>query len=121
MNDSEEAIAHDVARVGRMGSVPSMLRVICKNTGLGFAAVARVTEGTWTACAVQDDIQFGLKTGGQLDVNTTLCIEARAARQPAVIDHASQDPVYCNHHTPRLYNIESYISVPIVLKSGVYF
>src|ERR1700761_8343150 len=110
MNDSEEAIAHDVARVGRMGSVPSMLRVICKNTGMGFAAVARVTDGTWTACAVQDDIQFGLLPGGQLDVQTTLCREARSARQEIVIDHASQDPIYFNHHTPRIYKIESYIS-----------
>jgi signal transduction histidine kinase len=121
MNDSEEAIAHDVARVGRMGSVPSMLRVICKNTGLGFAAVARVTEGTWTACAVQDDIQFGLQPGGQLDVNTTLCSESRARRQPIVVDHASQDPQYRNHHTPRIYQIESYISVPIILSNGDYF
>jgi signal transduction histidine kinase len=121
MNDSEQAIARDVAAISRISAVPSMLRVICKNTGLGFAAVARVTEGTWTACAVQDDIHFGLKPGGQLDVNTTLCIEARAARRPIVIDHASADPVYSQHHTPRIYNIESYISVPIVLPNGEYF
>jgi signal transduction histidine kinase len=121
MNDSEEAIARDVEAISRISAVPAMLRVICRNTGLGFAAVARVTEGNWTACAVQDDIQFGLKPGGQLDVNTTLCIEARAARMPVVIDHASQDPVYRDHHTPRLYNIESYISVPIVLSNGEYF
>lgn len=121
MNDSKEAIARDVEAISRISAVPSMLRVICKNTGLGFAAVARVTDGNWTACAVQDDIQFGLKPGGQLDVNTTLCIEARAARMPIVIDHASADPVYNNHHTPRTYNIESYISVPIVLPNGEYF
>src|SRR6218665_314440 len=121
MNDSEEAIARDVEAVNGISAAPSILRIVCAHTGLGFAAVARVTDGSWTACAVQDDIQFGLKPGGRLDVNTTLCIEARAARQPVVIDHASQDPVYCNHPTPRLYNIESYISVPIVLKNGVYF
>ncbi|MDB5945474.1 MAG: histidine kinase, partial [Ramlibacter sp.] len=88
---------------------------------MGFAAVARVTDTTLTACSVQDDIEFGLKPGGRLDVHTTLCVEARAARQPVVIDHASADPVYCNHHTPRMYNIESYISVPIVLRNGEYF
>ena len=107
--------------MGRISAVPSLLRLICQNTGMGFAAVARVTDGTWTACAVQDDIEFGLVPGGQLDVHTTLCSEARAARQPVVIDHASQDPVYRDHHTPRLYNIESYISVPIVLPNGDYF
>jgi signal transduction histidine kinase len=121
MNDRAEDIARDVATVARIGAVPSMLRVICKNTGLGFAAVARVTEGTWTACAVQDNIKFGLLPGGQLDVHTTLCSESRAMRQPIVVDHASLDPLYRNHHTPRTYNIESYISVPIILPNGDYF
>jgi len=121
MDDSAEAIARDIAAVGRISAVPSLLRLICQNTGMGFAAVARVTDGTWTACAVQDDIDFGLKTGGQLDVATTLCSESRAARGPVVIDHASLDPVYRDHHTPRIYNIESYISVPIVRPDGAYF
>lgn len=98
-----------------------MLRIVCQTTGMGFAAVARVTAGTWTACAVQDNIQFGLKAGGQLPVETTLCVEARAARKPVVFDHASEDPQYKDHHTPRLYNIESYISVPIVMEGGEYF
>lgn len=119
--DSPEAIAHDVAAIGRMSSVPSLLKLICQNTGMGFAAVARVTEGNWTACAVEDRIQFGLRPGGQLKVETTLCREARAFRRPVVIDHASQDPVYRDHHTPRLYNIESYISVPIIRRNGDYF
>jgi signal transduction histidine kinase len=119
--DDPAAIARDVEAVGRIGAVPSLLRVICQNTGMGFAAVARVTEGTWTACAVQDDIAFGLPVGGQLDVQTTLCRESRAARQPVVIDHASTDPAYRDHHTPRIYGIESYISVPIVMPNGDYF
>lgn len=120
-SDRPEDISRDVAAVGRISAVPSLLKLICQNTGMGFAAVARVTDGTWTACAVQDDIHFGLSPGGQLDVQTTLCREARAARQPVVIDHASQDPHYRTHHTPRLYNIESYISVPIVRPGGEYF
>ncbi len=40
---------------------------------------------------------------------------------PIVIDHASLDPRYCNHHTPRAYKIESYVSVPILLSTGRYF
>lgn len=119
--DSEAAIARDVAAIGRISAVPSLLKVICQNTGMGFAAVARVTDGTWTACAVEDTIQFGLKPGGQLKVETTLCSESRMARQPVVIDRASTDPVYFNHHTPRMYNIESYISVPIIHSNGEYF
>lgn len=121
MNESKEAIARDVTLIGQISAIPSILRVICKNTGLGFAAVARVTDNSWTACAVEDNIQFGLMPGGQLDVGTTLCSESRALRQPIMVDHASIDPVYKHHHTPRIYNIESYISVPIVLPSGEYF
>ena len=121
MRESKESIARDVYLVGQISAVPSMLRVICKNTGLGFAAVARVTAESWTACAVQDNISFGLKPGGQLELATTLCSESRALRQPIVVDHASQDPVYKDHHTPRIYNIESYISVPIILPNGDYF
>ena len=120
-DDSPEAIARDVAAIGRLGAVPSLLQVICEHTGMGFAAVARVTDGSWTACAVRDEIEFGLKPGDQLEVNTTLCIESRAMRQPVVFNHASEDPVYRNHHTPRIYNIESYISVPIVMPDGRYF
>jgi len=121
MDDSKESIDCDIAAVGQISAVPSMLRIICENTGMGFAAVARVTDGTWTACAVQDNIQFGLLLGGQLDVRTTLCSEARAARRPVVIDHASQDEAYKDHHTPRIYGIESYVSVPIVMLNGDYF
>jgi signal transduction histidine kinase len=119
--DSAEAIARDVAAIGRISAVPSLLKIICQNTGMGFAAVARVTDGTWTACAVEDNIQFGLLPGGQLKVETTLCSESRAAREPVVIDRASTDPVYFDHHTPRMYNIESYISVPIIHSNGDYF
>jgi hypothetical protein len=121
LTDSAQAIARDVEAVGRIGSVPTLLEVLCETTGMGFAAVARVTEHTWTACAVQDKIQFGLKAGSQLDINTTLCVESRAMRAPIIIDQASTHPRYCNHHTPQLYKIESYVSVPIIFSDGQYF
>lgn len=121
VDDSPASIARDIAAVSRISAVPSLLRIVCDNTGMRFAAVARVTDGTWTACAVEDQINFGLLPGGQLDVHTTLCKESRAARQPVVFDQASTDPTYATHHTPRLYNIESYISVPIVRPNGDYF
>lgn len=95
--------------------------MICDETGMGFAAVARVTDTTWTACAVRDNIGFGLLPGGQLELKTTLCFESRAARAPIVIDHFSQDAVYSKHHTPAIYGLESYISVPIILPNGEYF
>lgn len=119
--DDPEEIARDVAAVGRLDAVPTLLEVLCDITGMGFTAVARVTDKTWTLCAVKDEINFGLKPGGQLELETTLCIEAKRSRSAIVIDHASQDPRYRDHHTPRLYKIESYVSVPIILSNDRYF
>jgi len=121
VDETANDIARDLAAVARIDSLAALLQVVCKTTSMGFAAVARVSDSSWTACAVHDEIGFGLKPGGQLEIGTTLCLESRAARAPVVIDHASIDPVYASHPTPRIYGIESYISVPIVLKSGEYF
>jgi len=121
VDETTEQIAEDVAAVGRLGIVPTLLQVLCESTGLGFAAVARVSDTSWTACAVYDSVGFGLRPGSQLSLHTTLCMESREARAPIVIDHASEDPQYRDHATPRLYKIESYASFPIVLAGGDYF
>ena len=121
LRDSPEEIARDVAAVKHLQAVPTLLEVLCEFTGMRFAAVARVGENTWTACAVKDEINFGLTPGGQLDLETTLCIEAKRSNAPIVIEHASTDPRYSSHRTPKLYKIESYVSVPIVLANGRYF
>ncbi|MFM0336666.1 GAF domain-containing sensor histidine kinase [Paraburkholderia fungorum] len=120
-DDESAQIARDIAAVSRIGAVPTILRMICRNTGMGFAAVARVTDRSWTACAVRDEVNFGLVPGGQLDLHTTLCFESRAARASIVIDNFGEDPVYRGHHTARIYNLGSYVSVPIVLPDGSYF
>ena len=111
----------DVALIGRIGAVPTMLRVLCDTTGMRFAAVARVSDTHWTACAVEDRLGFGLGPGGQLELSTTLCDEIRGNHRTIVIDHASADPLYCDHHTPRLYSFESYISVPLFYPDGRLF
>ena len=121
LGDDPEDIARHVAAVGEIQAVPTILDVLCTITGMRFAAVARVTANTWTACAVKDGIDFGLVPGGQLQVETTLCVEVRASKKPIVVEHASQDPQFSSHHTPKIYNIESYVSVPILLKDGRYF
>jgi signal transduction histidine kinase len=121
MDDSPDDIATAVAAIGRIDAVPTLLAVLCESTGMRFAAVARVTDTTWIACAVQDDIHLGVKPGGQLAVNSTLCFESRALRAPIVIEHASVDPRYRTNRAPKLYQIESYVSVPIVLSNGRYF
>ena len=115
------SIPSDVEAVARLEAVPTILRVVTETTGLRFSLVARVTQDTWTACAVHDELAFGLKAGGTLDVATTLCSEVRDSHTPIIINHASEDPRYCTHHTPKIYGLESYIAVPIFLTDGSYF
>lgn len=116
-----DPIHRDIEAISRLSSVPTILRVIAETTGLRFCAVARVTHDQWVACAVHDQLGFGLAGGGTLDVATTLCAEVRDSSQPIVIDHASRDRRYCGHPTPKMYGFESYISVPIFLANGDFF
>jgi signal transduction histidine kinase len=88
---------------------------------MGFAAIAKVTEDRWIACSVLDHIGFGLKAGGELKVETTICHEVRAAQKPVIIDHVDNDEVYREHPTPRQYGFQSYISMPIFLADGRFF
>lgn len=111
----------DIEAVQNIAAVPTILDVVCRATGMGFAAVARVTEDRWIACQVLDNIHFGLPAGGELKVETTLCHEVREHRQVIVIDNVAEDPTYCAHHTPHMYGLQSYISVPIVLPDGRFF
>jgi signal transduction histidine kinase len=111
----------DVDKISRIPGVAKMLEVICQTTGMGFAAIARVTDQQWLACAVRDEIGFGLKPGGELELETTLCNEIRQHHQPIIIDHVAQNEQYVDHHTPKLYGLQSYISVPIFLKSGEFY
>jgi signal transduction histidine kinase len=88
---------------------------------MGFSAVARVTEDRWIACAVRDEISFGLKPGGELQIKTTICDEIRETHEPVIIDHVAEDMNFCKHPTPRMYGFQSYISVPILRPDGRFF
>ena len=102
-------------------AVPTILDVVCRTTGMGFAAVARVTEDRWILCSVKDEIAFGLRPGGELKVETTICHEVRQRRDPVIINHAAEDEIYSFHPTPIMYGFQSYISVPILLPNGSFF
>ena len=108
----------DIAAVQGISAVPLIPEVVCRSTGMGFAAVARVTEHRWICCAVRDEIAFGLVPGGELVVETTICHEIRQSREAVIIDHVAEDAAYCGHHTPAMYGFQSYISMPIVLPDG---
>ncbi len=107
--------------INNINAIPLLLEVICNTTGMGFAAVARVTRDRWIAYAVLDKINFGLKPGGELKVETTLCNEVNQFQKAIVVNNFSLDEEYADHHTPALYGLKSYISIPIILKDGTFF
>jgi signal transduction histidine kinase len=109
----DKSIEDDIAAVSRLDVIPKILEVVCRTTGMGFAAVARVTPDRWVACAVRDDIGFGLKPGGELELKTTICDQIRDSGHLVAFDDAALDPAFRDHHTPRIYGLKSYISVPI--------
>ena len=113
--------ALDVEAISAIPAVPVILSMVKHLTGMRFAAIARVTERHWVACAVDDSINFGLKPGGELVLETTICHEIRQHQQPVVFGHASADPQFATHHTPLTYGLESYISIPIVLPDDRFF
>jgi len=116
-----DSFAEDIAAIASIKAVPTILDIVCRATGMRFAAVARVTEARWIACSVRDDIGFGLQPGGELQVETTICHEIRQTRKAVIIDHVDDDPEFRNHPTPAHYGLKSYISMPIILADGRFF
>lgn len=114
-------LLNDVAEIGRIEAVPRILETVAHITGSRFTAIARVTETTWTACATLDTLGFGLVPGGQLVLETTICDEIRQSSNSVVFARASTHPLYSKHHTPRIYGLESYASVPIHRPDGSFF
>lgn len=115
------AFLSDIEAIRSIDAVPVILSMVKHLTGMRFAAVARVTDSNWVACAVDDSIEFGLKPGGELVLESTICHEIRQHKQPVIFGHASTHPIFSAHHTPKTYGLESYISIPIVKANGDFF
>ena len=113
--------SQDVKSVENIESVPVILSMVKHFTGMRFAAVARVTDRNWVACAVDDSINFGLKPGDELVLESTICHEIRQHKTPVIFGHASEHPIFSLHHTPKTYGLESYISIPIIQANGNFF
>lgn len=111
----------DIRAIAKIDAIPMILRMVKRITGLRFAAVARVTDKRWVACAVDDEIDYGLTVGDEVDVGTTICREIWQHKQPVIFGHASKHPVFATHPTPKIFGFESYISIPIIRADGEFF
>ena len=99
----------------------AMLEEICRVTGMGFAAVARVTDCRWVACQVIDRIDFGMDPGDELKIHETICDEIRDSGEAVVFDDASDDIKWSRHPVPVIYGFKSYCSFPVYLDDGSFF
>lgn len=113
--------ANDVALVQSIAAVPTIMRVIAESTGLRFVCVARVTEHSWTACAVLDSLGYNLSPGSELILSSTLCDAVRTRQTAIVIDSVASSDLYRDHPTPKQYNFDSYFSIPLFWQDGQFF
>ncbi|WP_031426448.1 GAF domain-containing sensor histidine kinase [Flavimarina sp. Hel_I_48] len=120
-SDRSPELDRDINNIAGIKAIVPLLNVVCRTTGMGFAAVARVTDSKWITCLSQDEIGFGLTTGDELDLQTTLCNEIMQYPDPIIIEHVDEDEEYHDHHTPAKYGFQSYISYPIFRRDGHFF
>ena len=117
----KDEFAAEVAALGDDSEIRAILRQVCALTGMGFAAVVRVTEQRWIACQVEDKIEFGLDPGDELQIKQTICDEIRECGRAIIIDDVTADPNWRLHAVPILYGFRSYASLPLTLADGSFF
>ena len=111
----------DLRRIDEIREIPLILEACRAATGMGFIAIARVTEERWITCASLDHLRFGLRRGDELVVNSTLCQGVRTCRETVVIPDVDASETYRDHPTPGRYGFKSYISVPIIRADGSFW
>ena len=113
--------SEDFAALGDDNAIRDILNEICALTGMGFSAVAYVSEDRWIACQVEDRIDFGMDPGDELEIRKTICDEIRRDGTAVVINNTSTEGDWWSHPVPLLYGFKSYVSLPIVLDDGSFF
>jgi len=113
---SEFAI--DQADIACMGAISALLETTCAMTGMGFAAVARVTHDLSLICAVRDDIGLNLHPGDELKCLSALNHQAGTFHQAIVIGNLAAHPSHPCYPIHQLHGFQSYLFIPIVLKDG---
>ncbi len=117
----QDELAREAVLLGSSERVRAILEEVCRVTGMGFAAVARVTEERWIACQVLDRIESGMKPGDELAIMTTICNDIRECGEAVVIDSIDGNQTWRTHAAPTLYGFKSYASLPLYTRDGKFF
>ena len=118
---TDDKLPNRIATLGDDPEIHAILTQVCALTGMRFSAVAYVTQDRWIACQVEDNIEFGMSPGDELEIRKTICDEIRRYGERVVIDNVGADPDWWNHPVPVLYGFNSYLSLPVVLAEGGFF
>jgi signal transduction histidine kinase len=100
---------------------PRMLEMLCRATGLGFAAVARVTKERWVACVVKDHINFGIRPGDTFSPQNTIGGNILKHRLPVIVESVVENEQYRGHNAPAVHGFESCVVFPIHWRNGEFF
>lgn len=111
--DPVDPLIAQVLALSRNPDLHAILQELCDLTGMGFCAVARVTDARWIAVQVIDQLEFGLDAGKELELKTTICDEIRQSGERVVIDDVDGNIEWQTHHTPMMYGFKSYVSLPL--------
>ena len=117
----ENVLQNDVTVLSRIDAVMTILKTLSDITDLRYSLVARLNEDSWTACAIYDNMNFGLAPGDELELRTTYCNTIRERDAPLLVRHASREAEFQNHPALKNYAVESYIGVPLYRQNGEYF
>lgn len=114
-------VLQPVSEIQAIGAVPRVLETVAALTGVRFTCIAHVTATSWTACAVYDLSDFGLRPGDRLQSGSTVCQEVRETLEPVVIDNIRETSPHYRNYIPLLDGYSSYFSIPIFRRDGQYF
>ncbi|WP_226503120.1 GAF domain-containing protein [Pseudomonas sp. MWU16-30317] len=109
------------AAIAEIESTTNLLTLVTRLTQMRCAAISKFSETDWIACAVHDEIHFGIQPGDAVALDTTFCNDIRLDPRPLIIPSVSQDKRYSGRPTPQKLGFESYIGLPIFLQNGDVF
>jgi len=110
-----DQLVQAIVQIGDDDVQREVLAQVQQLTGMRFAAIAYVSEDRWIASLVDDDLEFGLAAGDELDVRTTICQDVRRGSCEILIDDTEADPLWSNHPLLSRHGFRSYLSVPILV------
>ena len=111
----------DIEMLANSALVGTVLETVMLATNMRFAGVARVTADRWVACRTVDEVNFGLTSGDEIEIESTFCQSVRDTSQKVMFNDSATDEIYQGHPIAAKFGIVSYASIPIHRSDGTFF